>query len=227
MVQAGIDLTANESLERSKKPGARARIQLPGRDRLVTAAIFVASLVVIIFAWWSAIKAFHIQKYILPEPSAVWQTGWAGVSAPWGSANLLYQLMITLESAGLGFLIGAALGVLVGGAAAQFRIFERIVWPYIFGLQSMPKVAIVPILMIWFGFGLTPRVLLVALLVFFPVVVNTLAGMNLTDRNLVSLFEANRATQLDFFVKLRLKSALPLVYAGLEIGVVQALLGAV
>jgi NitT/TauT family transport system permease protein len=81
--------------------------------------------------------------------------------------------------------------------------------------------------MIWFGFGLTPRVLLVALLVFFPVVVNTLAGMNLTDRNLVNLFAANRATQLDYFLKLRLKSALPLVYAGLEIGIVQALLGAV
>lgn len=227
MVQAGIDLTANEGLGGSRQPAGRARIQIPGQDRVVTAAVFVVSLVVVIFAWWGAARLFHVQSYILPTPGAVWQTGWAGVTASWGSANLLYQLMITLESAGLGFVIGTVLGVLVGGAAAQFRIFERIVWPYIFGLQSMPKVAIVPLLMIWFGFGLTPRVLLVALLVFFPVVVNTLAGMNLTDRGLVSLFAANRATQLDFFLKLRLKSALPLVYAGLEIGVVQALLGAV
>lgn len=226
MVQADVDLTADGSLGPAE-PAGRARMQLPGHDRWITGTFFITSLVVMILAWWGATKAFHIQAYVLPTPAAVWHAGWGGVSAPWGPASLLYQFLITFKAAAFGFLIGSALGIVVGGAAAQFRIFERIVWPYIFGLQSMPKVAIIPLLMIWFGYGLTPRVLLVALLVFFPVVVNTLAGMNLTDRSLVNLFAANRATQFDYFVKLRLKSALPLVFAGLEIGIVQALLGAV
>jgi len=127
----------------------------------------------------------------------------------------------------IGLAVGASAGTLVGMVAAQFKLIERIFMPYVFALQATPKVALAPLLMIWFGFGGTTKAVLAGILAFFPLVVNTFAGMNLVDSERLRLFSSMRATRFDVMVRLRLMTALPLISAGFEIAVVQALLGAV
>src|SRR5262249_26061297 len=147
--------------------------------------------------------------------------------SPTSKASLLYQFFVTFKAAMYGLVVGAVGGVVVGMLAAQFKSVERVLMPYVFAIQSTPKVAVAPLLMIWFGFGVTSEAILAGLLAFFPLVVNTFVGMNLVDRERLRLFAALRASKIEVMLRLRLPTALPMILAGLEIAVVQALLGAV
>jgi NitT/TauT family transport system permease protein len=212
-----------------RTPARRApRAEAGIRDRVQPVAIFLGSLVAVIAIWWAVVAIGNLPSYVLPSPGEVWSALWPGLTQNPGSpASLLHQFGITFKAAMIGLVSGAVAGTLVGMVAAQFRWVERILMPYVFAIQSMPKVAIAPLLMIWFGFGIATETLLAALLAFFPLVVNTFAGMNLADREQLRLFAALRATRTDVLFKLRLLTALPMILAGLEIAVVQALLGAV
>jgi NitT/TauT family transport system permease protein len=167
-------------------------------------------------------------SYLLPSPSEVWQSLWPGLTEnPTSRASLLYQFSITFKAAMIGLFFGAAAGITVGMVAAQFKWLERITMPYVFAIQTTPKVAIAPLLMIWFGFGLASEAILAGILAFFPLVVNTFTGMHLVDRERLRLFAALRASRMQVMTRLRMMTALPMILAGLEIAVVQALLGAV
>jgi len=204
--------------------GARLHLGRQGASAL----IFVVSLALFVTAWWAVVTVADVKSYILPSPGEVWQALWPGLTEnPTSRASLLYQFAITFKAAMIGLVVGAAAGILVGMVAGQFRWFERIFMPYVFAIQSTPKIAIAPLIMIWFGFGITSESILAGILAFFPLVVNTFAGMNMVDREQLRLFTALRASKRDIMVRLRLMTALPLILAGLEIAVVQALLGAV
>jgi NitT/TauT family transport system permease protein len=187
----------------------------------------VLSMVAVVAVWWIWTAHSHVQSFVFPGPSAVARALWYGVTSPVDATNILYQLGITTLAAMIGLLIGGALGIVLGALAAQFKPAERLVMPYVFGIQTMPKIALAPLIFTWFGFGETPKEVLAGLLAFFPLVVNTYAGMNLVEQDSIDLFASLRATRLEEMVKLRLPTALPLVFAGLEIAVVNALLGAV
>jgi NitT/TauT family transport system permease protein len=100
-------------------------------------------------------------------------------------------------------------------------------YPLIVGSQAVPKIAVAPLFVLWFGFGVTPKIVVVVLLVFFPVVVTTAEGLMSVDRNLIDLLRSVNASQLQVFWKVRLPHALPQVMAGLKIGVALAVVGAV
>lgn len=198
------------------------------RDRARPVAIFVITLVCFIAIWWAVVRIGNMPSYLLPSPGEVWAALWPGLTEnPTSSASLLYQFSITMKAALMGLVAGATAGILVGMFAGQFKWVERVLMPYVFAIQTTPKVAIAPLLMIWFGFGLTSETVLAGLLAFFPLVVNTFAGMHLVDREQLRLFSSLRASKVDILIRLRLISALPMVLAGLEIAVVQSLLGAV
>lgn len=208
---------------RSTAPSSHA-----GRRRWQTALTFLASFALLVAVWWMVTASGQVQDYLLPAPDAVARSLIAGLTEPLTSeASILYQFGVTFRAAFIGLIVGGLLGVLVGTVAAQSALLERLLMPYVFGLQSMPKVAIAPLLMIWFGFDLTSKTILAGILVFFPMVVNTFTGMNLATREHVRLFTSLRASRLDVIFRLRLPTALPLILAGVEIAVVQALLGAV
>jgi NitT/TauT family transport system permease protein len=206
---------------------APSRSWRPGK-KVIATSVFVASLVVLVVIWWAVVRLTNIQSYILPSPRQVWDALWPGITAdPTSSTSLLFQFWITFKAALIGLAIGSVGGALVGMIAAQFTWIERVLMPYVFALQTTPKVAIAPLLMIWFGFGLTSEAFLAGTLAFFPLVVNTFTGMNLVDRERMRLFKALRASRLDIMFRLRMMTALPLILAGFEMAVVQALLGAV
>jgi len=161
-----------------------------------------------------------------------------GVATPWAVAKALWfgyaeggalwpHFFETGMETLLGFLLGSAIALIVGAAVAEFRTLERFIYPYVVALQSMPKVALAPLLIVWCGFGLLSKVVLVALICFFPMFVNVVAGLHSSRAELIDLYTAFSASRWQVFLDVKLPSALPSIFAGLQISLVLALLGAV
>lgn len=202
--------------------------RLRSRERQLTVATALGALIAVVGIWAALVAVLKIHAYVLPPPQQVAVALWTGVAQPIGSqSSLIYQVWVTFWAAMIGLLVGGGVGLLVGALSAQFHPLERLFMPYVFGFQTMPKIAIAPLIMIWFGFGQTPGVILAGMLAFFPMVVNTYAGMNLVDYDHLQVFRSLRATRTKTLVMLRLPTALPLIFAGLEIAIIEALLGAV
>lgn len=181
------------------------------------------SLGVLIGVWHAAVLWWRIPDYLLPAPADVLRTLWQGL---WGG-SLWPHIGATLANTAMGYAIGCALAVLLGAALAESRTFERFVYPLLIGLQATPKVALGPIILVWFGFGPASKVVLVALVCFFPLFVNTVNGIRRTDPELLETCRAFSASRLYLLRHVKLPAALGDIFAGLQIGVSLALIGAV
>jgi NitT/TauT family transport system permease protein len=193
------------------------------RRRFVRPALRAVVLVTSLLAWEGAVRAFAVPGFILPAPSSVAEALWRGAV----SGVYLQNLWITLAETLLGFATGAAVAFVLGTALAASRPTEYFLYPYIVMFQSMPKVALAPLVVVWFGLGLTSKVVSAALIAFFPLLVNTIVGLRSADEDRVDLMRSLAATELQIFWMLRLPSALPFIMAGLEVAMVFALVGAI
>ena len=189
------------------------------RNVALTVVIFCAS----VLAGELLIRALDVPAYILPAPSKVAIALWRGFASGVYQKNLLHTLLETL----LGFLLGSALGFLLGAAVALNRYVEYFFYPYIVMFQSVPKVALAPLIVVWFGLGLKSQVVNAALVACFPLLVNTIAGMKSADEDRINLMRSLAASNRQVFWMLRLPSALPFVMAGLEVAMIFALIGAI
>jgi NitT/TauT family transport system permease protein len=193
------------------------------RDPLKTATATLATFTALILLWRGAIAAFAIPAYVLPTPGQVGEAllrGWVGGSL-WDHA--VFTVTATLA----GFAIGAAVGVVVGALVAEIRIVSLAVYPLIIAIQSMPTVAIAPLIVVYLGVGMASKVFTVALLCFFPVFVNTVAGLQAADPRLVDLYRAFSASRLRLFFDVKLPGAVDHVMASLQIAIVLAFVGCV
>jgi NitT/TauT family transport system permease protein len=181
------------------------------------------TLVVLIAAWSLLLRVFKIPNYILPAPGAVL------TALKIGYVDGVYwpHFFATLQATVLGYALGCSLAFVLGAIAADSKTFERYVYPYVVGLQSTPKVALAPLIIVWFGFGLASKVVIVALICFFPLFINTIVGIRQTDPNLIDLLRVFSASRLHVFFHVKLPSAAGHIFAGLEISVVLCLIGAV
>jgi NitT/TauT family transport system permease protein len=171
---------------------------------------------------------FHVQPYILPAPEQVFVALWSGIAvSPASPLGWYLPLWSTMSNALLGFAIGAVLGLLFGSLMAEFRPVETAVMPYAFALQSLPKVAIAPLIVIWCGFGDGSKVAMAALLAFFPMMVNSFAGIRASELERLELMRALSASRLETYYLVKLPSAAPYIFAGLDMGIVYALLGTI
>lgn len=192
------------------------------------AVLAPALLVAIISAWWAATAYLAIPEFVLPPPGKVWASLVAGLShAPNDPAGLWYHTGITASEALLGFVIGSSAGTVAGMAIAHVRLLERVLYPYIIALQSLPKIAVAPLFVIWFGFGMEPKVIITAIITFFPLLVNSIAGYRSVDVERLELARSCNATEWQVFAKIRLPSALPFLFAGLNMAGVLSILGAI
>jgi len=166
---------------------------------------------------------FAIPIFILPPPSQVAQALWRGIASGVYIHHLGYTLVETL----LGFIVGSLLGFFLGTAVAMNRWVELFLYPYIVMFQSLPKVALAPLIVVWFGLGLTSKVINAALVAFFPLLVNTMVGLKSADEDRVSLMRSLAASDRQIFWMLRLPNALPFVMAGLDVAMIFALIGAI
>ena len=198
------------------------------RARLTNVGIGIAGFLALLLIWKLLVAVLQVPAYILPAPEGVFVALWSGIAVSPASALGYYlPLWSTLSNALFGFLIGASLGLVIGSLMAEFRPVETALMPYAFALQSLPKVAIAPLIVIWCGFGDGSKVAMAALLAFFPMLVNSFAGMRSADIERIELMKALSATRLETYRLVKLPSAAPYIFAGLDMGIVYALLGTI
>ena len=178
---------------------------------------------VILIVWQFAPTVFDIPPYILPPVTSIAQALFDVSAWP----TYIENAAVTLSEALLGLAIGTAAGLVFGVLLYWSKFLERMTYPLIVALQSVPKVAIAPLFVVWLGFGIESKVLVVVLLVFFPVLVNTISGLRSTDPDYLELFAANKASKASTLRKLLLPAALPSILAGFEVAVTVSLLGAI
>ncbi|MDC5698840.1 ABC transporter permease [Intrasporangium calvum] len=183
----------------------------------------VGAVMVFIVAWEMVPRLLDVQSFIFPRLSEV-----IAKLTDATTVTLLYQhAQVTLYEALVGLVIGIVAGVGLGFALAEWEPARAAVYPFIVAFQSMPKVALAPLFIIWFGFGYTPKVLVVVMLVFFPMLVNTMNGILSTDKSRLDLFRSMSASKWQIWSRLLLPSALPSIFAGLEVSVVNSFIGAI
>ena len=181
-------------------------------------------LVVAILATWEiAVRLFGIPAFILPTPSSVAVALWRGTT------SMLYveHLYITVAETLLGFVVGSILALALGTVIALSRRVEYYLYPFVVMFQAMPKVALAPLIIVWFGLGLTSKVAQAAFTAFFPLMVNTIAGLRSADEDRVALMRSLDASEMQIFTMLRVPSAMPFIMAGFEIAMVLSLIGAI
>jgi len=190
-------------------------------EKLLGQLLFAGSAVVLVVIWhlWASSNS----PLISPTPGAVFQRLIEYVGA--GKAN--QHILITLQEIALGFLVGGILGVGLGIVAAEFNIARRVIMPYVIITQALPKFALAPILVIWFGFGQTPKVIIAALIAFFPLLENTYLGLTSIPSEMLELFRALRASRWTTLIKARVPHAIPTIFSGFRVALMLALVGAV
>jgi NitT/TauT family transport system permease protein len=146
---------------------------------------------------------------------------------PWEKASFWYHAGVTVWEALLGFAIGSALGALLGLVLSHWPILGKSWYPYIVGFQSLPKVALAPLMVVWFGFGIEGKVFITAIITFFPVLVNMMAGYQAVEPERIELARSCNASELHLLTKIIIPSCLPFLFAGLGVASVLSILGAV
>ena len=190
----------------------------------ISPAIFV----VLVAGWWFATDVLHVPPYILPPPEDVLRAGINGLMrAPWDRGSLWYHAGITIWEALAGFAIGSAMGAFLGLVMSHWPILGRSWHPYIVGFQSLPKVAIAPLMVVWFGFGLEGKIFITAIITFFPVLVNMMAGYQAVEPERIELAHSCNASELHLLTKIIIPSCMPFLFAGLGVASVLSILGAV
>jgi NitT/TauT family transport system permease protein len=179
------------------------------------------AFVILNLLWELGVRVLAVPAYLLPPPSAV-------AAATFHHRGVLARATLTTsEAAFYGFALSAVLGVLVGVAIASARWIQRALYPFTVFLQTVPLVAIAPLLVVWFGFGIRPVAVAAFIVSVFPVIVNTVTGLRSVDPALLDLFRLFRASRFARLVKLELPYALPSVFAGLRVAAGLAVIGAV
>jgi NitT/TauT family transport system permease protein len=202
----------------------RARRERRGRfARSRTGAVLlpVAGMLLLVVLWWAATTLFGVDAFLVPSPSAVYQA-----LVEQGS-YLIGQTGKTLTEVALGFALAMVVGFLIALAVTSSMLLERMAYPLLVAVNSVPKVAVAPLFVAWFGFGLAPKVLMVFLICFFPIVIATIAGLAATPTELVDLARSLEAAPWRAFLKIRVPNALPQVFVGLKVAITLAVIGAV
>lgn len=171
--------------------------------------------------WELIVHLIDLESWILPAPTAIIRELIKTRSL------LLDHSLRTLYESIFGLTVSTAAGILVGTIIFNFRILERTLYPLMVISQTVPIVVLIPLLVIWFGFGLLPKLLIVILACFFPIAVNTVDGLNTADQDKVNLLRAMGATRWQIFIKLRIPTALPMIFSGLRISATYSVMAAV
>ena len=179
--------------------------------------------VIVVGAWEALIRLAEVPPYVAPAPSAIWRSLVNGI----GSGLFLSNALVTLTEALLGFAGAAVLAIALGSAIAQSRFVERVLYPYLIAIQTTPKVAIAPLFIIWFGLGITSKIIMAGIVSFFPILVNVITGLRSTDSQKIELMRSLRASRWQTFTMVKLPSAMPMIFAGLHIAVIFSILGAI
>jgi NitT/TauT family transport system permease protein len=187
---------------------------------LVTGAVGLLGFLAL---WKGIVIVGNYPTFILPPPEVVV----ARLISGWADGTIGRHAGTTLVEVALGFATGATTAIVVGYGLARSRLVERLVSPYIVAAQATPILALAPLLALWFGPGLTAKVVIGALIVFFPVAISTMVGIRAVDARLLELARSLRATRRQILLTLEIPAAMPSIFGGLRVGVTLAVVGAI
>jgi NitT/TauT family transport system permease protein len=176
-----------------------------------------------LLVWEALVWMLDIPAFILPAPSSIFVALYRGTV----SSLYLDHIGVTVAETLMGFALGSALAFALGIAVALSRRVEYFLYPFIVMFQAMPKVALAPLIIIWFGLGITSKVVAAALVAFFPLMVNTIVGLRSAEEDRINLMRSLAASRWQIFWMLQLPNAMPYIFAGLEIAMIFALIGAI
>jgi NitT/TauT family transport system permease protein len=199
---------------------APARRGLRDRPELFLSCGF---LLVALALWEGLSRLGVLHEIILPAPSQILEGIWTVVTLegfPWEIGTTLLEVFV-------GFLLAVVLGVGIGIITGTFELFRKSIYPYIVAFQVIPKVVFAPIFLAWFGYGITSKIVMAAVIAFFPCLINTAVGLKATSEDEVMLMRSYVATRKQIFFKLTLPKALPFIFAGIKTALTFALIGAI
>lgn len=192
-------------------------------SKIADVALPLLTVVLLVLLWKYSIGWFDVPSYLVPPPEDVLLSLQKGILG----GTLWPHIWATSSAVGIGYIVGCLSAFFAAAIMSEFPILDRALYPIVVGFQSIPKVALAPLLIVWFGFGLQSKVVLVALMCFFPCFVNTITGLKSYDRNLADLYRAFGSKKIDIFLSVKLPAAMSHIFAGLQVGVILAILGAV
>jgi NitT/TauT family transport system permease protein len=185
--------------------------------------LVLVSLLVGLLAWYLITRYSGIPNFILPSPLSVWTRFLRALN----DGSLLYHTGITLIEVLLGLLVGVIFATIVGYLLAKSRSLEKVLSPYLVASQAIPVVAIAPLLVIWLGNGILSKVVVCALIVFFPVLVNTIVGVRAVPTAMYDLMNSLHASRSQILWKVEVPASLPVFLGGLRIGATLSVIGAI
>jgi NitT/TauT family transport system permease protein len=205
--------------------GARAAAAGPARRRRLWSLVWPAVLSVLAFvvAWQLVVAVSGLPVFILPGPQTVAER-WVRA---WSEGTMWPHVAQTLVEILLGFAIGASIALLVGVLLARSRLVEKLLSPYLVAAQAIPILALAPLLVLWFGNGLTSKLVITSLIVFFPVAVATMVGIRGVDPRLLEMARAFRATGWQVATRVEVPAAMPAILGGMRVGITLAVIGAI
>ncbi|MCR6030501.1 ABC transporter permease subunit [Nocardioides sp. zg-579] len=197
-----------------------SRFDFRGRPELwLVPLVFV----VVVLAWEYGTKILDVKEYVLPPPSTILEA----LRNQLSSDMFWTHFWVTTQEAMIGFAIGASAAMVLGTAISQISLVEKTLMPYIVAFQTVPKVALAPLFVVWFGFGLTSKIVMAAVISFFPMLINVIEGIRSADADRIQMLKVFGAGRWQIFRKVQMPSAMPFIFAGIDIGIVFAILGAV
>jgi NitT/TauT family transport system permease protein len=196
---------------------ARASVN---REGLSTFGFFAASIVLLALLWEFGVVLFDIPSYLVPRFTTVISTVLEKQPVLW------HHTWVTGYETVLGFVLAVAVSIPLAILITYSRIAEKIVYPWMVASQVVPKVAVAPLFVVWFGFGITPKIIVAFLIAFFPIVVDTTVGLKSTETEMLYLARSMGGGTLKTFLKVRVPNALPNIFGGLKVGITFAVVGA-
>lgn len=186
-------------------------------------SLFILTSIMLIALWQVISVWFEVPQFILPAPSDVASATYSDLV----TGRIVPHFVVTLTEIIGGFVVAAILGVALGSLIGLVPIAEKIGLPYLLAFQTVPKVAIAPLLIVWFGYGIQSKIITAGLIAFFPILVNVVTGLQTVDQRRIVLMQSLKATPFEIYRKVLFPSMLPYLFAGLETGAVFSAIGAI
>jgi NitT/TauT family transport system permease protein len=197
-----------------------------GLGRLGELALAAALIGGFFLLWEAACRFGWVSPLVLPAPTVVLAALYDSLREVVAGGPMRLNLLVTLEEILAGFAIGVGVGFALGVAIAELPTARRALMPYIISLNAAPKIAFAPLLVVWFGFGLSSKIVMAALIAFFPLLVNVVAGLANADEAKLKLMRSLAASRWMTLMKVKLPDALPMIFAGLKTAIILAVVGA-
>jgi NitT/TauT family transport system permease protein len=214
--------------DRAPAPAASPRPRCRANPLASTRVQSILLLAALLGSWEAGVRLFKVPQHLVPPVSDILVALWRGLATgPLAKDGFWYHGGVTVTEILLGFLVGSGVGLAIGIVVSQMPRVEALLEPYVAALQSVPKVAVAPIIVVWLGFGIGSKVMIICLLTFFPVLVTSIAGFKAVDPDRIDLLRSLSATQWQIFRKAKFPSALPYIFAGLNMAAAFSVVGAV